>query len=481
MTTLYGRAGACSRLTESYTYDGYGNLLTFNNGVQTLSFGYGNDQWKDQLTTVTKGNTTKTITYDAVGNPTSFYDGFLYSMEWSEGRNLTKLHYHYDEDDPSAARTTTYQYNADGLRTKKINPNGTYTVYHIADGRYVGETQFTADNKVILYIRYVLDESGSVVGIGLWKSGDVAWTDFYFLKNLQGDIIAVYRESDNALMASYEYDAWGNIVAAHNYAYFADKAIKDLNPFRYRGYYYDNETWFYYLQSRYYDPAIGRFINADNVVSGIGGIFQGYNLFAYCFNNPICLSDSSGQWPFEESLINIGKAIAEKFKETWDALTVIHDVPLYYQGDYNLCWAFCQVMVEDYHNGVTRTNDQATARAKEIAISVHGEYDQYGNETWDQGGLPTNIVDKFPPNSTHELLSLLEDGPIYAYYWNGKSGDAYSGHLIVVTGVNVLTNTVYTNNPWKEKGIQTFEEFMAGVYTKSGYYDARLRALYIPG
>ena len=69
------------------------------------------------------------------------------------------------------------------------------------------------------------------------------------------------------------------------------------NPIRYRGYYYDSETSLYYLNSRYYDPANSRWINADNRISGIGGSIQGYNLFAYCFNNPVNMSDSSGHWP----------------------------------------------------------------------------------------------------------------------------------------------------------------------------------------
>ena len=395
LNQLTGVTGSC---TESYTYDGYGNLLTFNNGVQTLSFGYGNDQWKDQLTTVTKGNTTKTITYDAVGNPTSFYDGFLYSMEWSEGRNLTKLHYHYDEDDPSAARTTTYQYNADGLRTKKINPNGTYTVYHIADGRYVGETQFTADNKVILYIRYVLDESGSVVGIGLWKSGDVAWTDFYFLKNLQGDIIAVYRESDNALMASYEYDAWGNIVNDHNYAYFADKAIKDLNPFRYRGYYYDNETWFYYLQSRYYDPAIGRFINADGMTS-TGQGFVGNNMYAYCRNNPVMLADYTGALPNFFSPSYLGKVFLELLKECGDVLKT--SIDLYCMGfsDYSFSTA------KDCLNTLN-SNDIDTAEEKAHFFA----------QCYVEGNLSV-LEAGYLPESDAE--SYRKDQPYYPYYGAG--------------------------------------------------------------
>ncbi len=70
-----------------------------------------------------------------------------------------------------------------------------------------------------------------------------------------------------------------------------------LNPLRYRGYVYDTETWLYYLQSRYYDPGTGRFINADNQIAGVGGDIKGYNLFAYCFNNPVNLTDYSGEYP----------------------------------------------------------------------------------------------------------------------------------------------------------------------------------------
>ena len=92
---------------------------------------------------------------------------------------------------------------------------------------------------------------------------------------------------------TYEYDAWGNIT---NMTY-TNKTLADANPLRYRGYYYDRETGLYYLQSRYYNPQWGRFINADNIIAGVGGLMQGYNMFAYCFNNPVNMNDSSGNWP----------------------------------------------------------------------------------------------------------------------------------------------------------------------------------------
>ena len=110
--------------------------------------------------------------------------------------------------------------------------------------------------------------------------------------NAQGDVICLL-DSTGATVASYEYDPFGNIITATG-------AMAEANPLRYRGYYYDRETGFYYLNSRYYDPKIGRFINADSYVSTGQGIV-GYNMFAYCGNNPVNASDPMGDfwlWDF---------------------------------------------------------------------------------------------------------------------------------------------------------------------------------------
>ena len=106
---------------------------------------------------------------------------------------------------------------------------------------------------------------------------------------MQGDITAIVDTNQN-FMATYAYDAWGNILSVNN---LTSDNIGTLNPLRYRGYYYDTESGFYYLQSRYYDPAIGRFINIDGLVS-TGTGFLGYNMFAYCDNNPIKFIDIKG-------------------------------------------------------------------------------------------------------------------------------------------------------------------------------------------
>ena len=104
--------------------------------------------------------------------------------------------------------------------------------------------------------------------------------------------------------AHYYYDAWGKILASTG-------ELAELNPLRYRGYVYDQETGFYYLQSRYYDPAIGRFINADSMVNVRSALSS--NLFAYCLNNPSSMSDDTGNLPFFAITAAIGAAVGAVF------------------------------------------------------------------------------------------------------------------------------------------------------------------------
>ena len=122
---------------------------------------------------------------------------------------------------------------------------------------------------------------------------------YFFAKNLEGDVVAIY-DTSGTLKARYFYLAYGeavvlNLNGSDNYdATF----IGNVNPFRYRGYYYDTETSLYYLNSRYYDPETGRFINADDASMLMLGMstLGGTNLFAYCLNNPIMETDPSGHF-----------------------------------------------------------------------------------------------------------------------------------------------------------------------------------------
>ena len=124
--------------------------------------------------------------------------------------------------------------------------------------------------------------------------------DYYFVCNWRGDVVQIYKEN-GALHASYEYDAWGNVLSvrsANGAIISSTYNIATINPLRYRGYYYDTETGMYYLKSRYYDPATKRFLNADGLVSSsIENVAK--NMFTYCLNNPVIYVDSEGNCPYK--------------------------------------------------------------------------------------------------------------------------------------------------------------------------------------
>ena len=124
-------------------------------------------------------------------------------------------------------------------------------------------------------------------------------TLYYYVLNAQGDVIALLN-ANGTLAASYNYGAWGNysVHGADGKKTTDPTFIGHINPLRYRGYYYDRETRLYYLQSRYYDFANCRFINADAYVTTNVGSILNSNMFAYCENNPILFSDQHGNYRF---------------------------------------------------------------------------------------------------------------------------------------------------------------------------------------
>ena len=224
------------------------------------------------------------FTYDEIGNPLSYYNGKRYTFTWENGRRLATA--------TVDGVTLTFTYNADGIRTSKT-VGGSEHIYHLNGSQIITETWTQGQSAMI----YLYDAEGSPIGMK-YRGGNMAdgeFEEYWFEKNLQGDIVAVYDAAGTKLI-SYTYDAWGNFTTTYHDAYTATSHA-DLNPFHYRGYYYDAELEMYYLQSRYYDPVIGRFINADGQMSGVGGDMLGYNMFAYCMNNPVNMSDPTGNWP----------------------------------------------------------------------------------------------------------------------------------------------------------------------------------------
>ncbi len=256
-----------------YVSDKVGNIIskteyTYQNSQTSdpvvTSYTYGNSNWRDLLTSF--GN--QTISYDGVGNPTS-YRGW--TLAWQGGRQLA-----------SASKNSTslsFVYNHSGLRVEKT-VSGTVHRYVYLGTRLAAE--FTGDYA--LYFHY--DAKGSPMGFTYATANSS--NGYLYRKNLQGDIVGVLSAAGNSV-AEYRYDAWGRILSATG-------SMASINPLRYRGYYYDSELGLYYLKSRYYDPEVCRFINADDQVSPVQRVLEA-GLFTYCINNPTTNADPHGQFP----------------------------------------------------------------------------------------------------------------------------------------------------------------------------------------
>ena len=257
--------------------------FNYNNGSLSSSassgHGYGsNTDWKELMTSF--GGTP--ITYDANGNPLSYYNGQSYTFTWQKGRQL--------------AGTTinniqiSYSYDVTGKRISK-NVGGTAHDYTY-DGSLLLCDKW--DNK---YVEYFYDAEGNPYALSFYNGNSTS--KYYFVRNASGDILEL-RTTTGTLAAKYIYDAWGKLISvkdASGNEITSSASIANINVLRYRGYFYDTETKLYYLESRYYDPQTQRFLNSDRIeVLGVGGDILSYNSFAYCENNPVNRADHDGNF-----------------------------------------------------------------------------------------------------------------------------------------------------------------------------------------
>ena len=190
---------------------------------------------------------------------------------------------------------------------------------------------------------------------------------YIFEKNLQGDITAVYDEY-GGIIVEYTYDAWGNVS---EYVYDTT-SNGQYNSFRYRGYFYDEDTELYYLNSRYYDPAIGRFLNPDIYVNANGDL-TGFNMYAYCSNNPVMYMDPIGKWVLEILL----------------AAILIVTTPLVLSGcsksqtttekTVQINWEY---EYADFDHAIDKANDLVYEHGKSYSgqYDIEGEYSYFGFE-----------------------------------------------------------------------------------------------------
>ena len=252
--------------TWVYEYDQGGNILskckyaygvTTGEPLESKVFTYGNPNWRDQLTAVDG----VPITYDQIGNPLN--DG-EWTYTWENGRQLARMQ--------SIDTDASFVYNENGLRVQKT-VNGVVTDYTLHGKNIVHMTQSSNE----LHFFYDASNKPSVVVFN--------GVPYSYVKNLQGDVVALL-DSTGAVVVRYVYDAWGRPIAK---AGTLASTLGTVQPFRYRGYVYDEETGFYYLNSRYYNSACSRFVNADIYICASKG------MFTYCSNSPTNAVDLSGK------------------------------------------------------------------------------------------------------------------------------------------------------------------------------------------
>ncbi len=285
-------------VTHVYTYNN-GNIvydLVYEYSVGVLpsypqsatQYLYENATWSDILTGIKKSHFDNgveiiddrySISSDTIGNITNL-NGPKYS--WL-GRQLQSV----SNSDNSK---TTYSYNADGQRIEKTvnSANGdeyNYGYYYNGDilAGYKLVITKSDGSSTTHNIAFMYDENGEAFGI------DINGKEYFYVKNAQNDVIAIVN-SNNETVVSYQYDSWGKLLSCEDTS--ENDIVSFINPYTYRGYYYDSDTEMYFLKSRYYNPELHRFISAD---SQLCDDILGNNTFTYCSNNPISRSDKDGK------------------------------------------------------------------------------------------------------------------------------------------------------------------------------------------
>ena len=264
--------------TSVYEYDSRGNMLSKKqydyttgdlNGLtpkETTAFTYANSGWQDQLVSVNG----EELTYDENGNLRTYGDK---TFSWCHGTRLESI--------TDGENEYSYVYDENGTRFSKT-VNGTTTQFAYLGGRLMA--QKTGED--VLFFQY----GAGGVPLGFVLNG----VQYFYVTNQLGDIIGITDSTGKAIV-EYTYDEWGNPIQTRIRDNTAEQnKIAEINPLRYRGYYYDTETGYYYLQSRYYNPEWGRFISPDSFGYIDNSTRLGFNAYIYCTNNPVMFVDPTG-------------------------------------------------------------------------------------------------------------------------------------------------------------------------------------------
>ena len=273
-----------------YIYDSGGNITEKKIGnyttgplspTTTINYGY-NTTIKDRLISYNGVS----ISYDSMGNPVSFLGR---THTWTKGRLLNSV--------TTSDGTLYFSYDNEGRRALKYysSTNNYHTYIYDNNGNIISESITNDSTTNTLNYVYMNGEL-----IGFTYKGNA----YRYQKNIMGDIIGIL-DSSSSLIAKYVYDAWGNVTVYDSTGSIntSNTFTGNVNPFRFRSYYYDRETGYYYLKTRYYVPEVCRFINLDQIEYLDPKEINGLNLYAYCLNNPVMGYDPEGTFGFIGSLV----------------------------------------------------------------------------------------------------------------------------------------------------------------------------------
>ena len=262
-------------------YDNVGNITKITYGTKVITYQY------DELNQLIRENNgvlgiTVLYAYDAGGNPTVLRG---MALTWGEGRRLKRI--------AATAGEVTFAYDSDGKRVRKTSGGNATTYYYngnVLSGLVRKASKDAGTTGTGTTVQFVYDTQGKPFMLRL--NGK---TDYFYLYNGLGDITGLV-DSSNQVVVRYQYNSWGKVTSTQD---TSGVSLATLNPFRYRKYVYDPETGLYCLGSRYYDPEVGRFVNADDtdVIFAKPQELGSKNLYAYCDNNPVAREDYAGEFP----------------------------------------------------------------------------------------------------------------------------------------------------------------------------------------